>query len=136
MRHIKSFREYIEALKAIGEVQEINHEVDWNLEIGAIIRRSYDLKAPAPLFNKIKGIESGFRVFGAPAGVSKQYDQYYAGIALSLGLDPKSNAHEIISAYISHLKKNQFHRMLLQQDLAKKIFCWETKLIYLNFLCR
>ena len=40
--------------------------------MGAIIRRSYELRAPAPLFNRIKGIEPGFRVLGAPAGVSRQ----------------------------------------------------------------
>ena len=32
MRNIKSLREYIEALRAIGEVQPIAREVDWNLE--------------------------------------------------------------------------------------------------------
>ncbi|MFE3228492.1 hypothetical protein [Nocardia sp. NPDC059228] len=45
MPHLKSLREFIEALDAIGEVQHIDTEVDWNLEIGAIIRRSYDLRA-------------------------------------------------------------------------------------------
>jgi UbiD family decarboxylase len=36
MNHIKSLREYIDALKEIGEIQEIDKEVDWNLEMGAI----------------------------------------------------------------------------------------------------
>ena len=96
MKDFKSLREYIEALNQIGEIQEIEKEVDWNLEIGAIIRKSYDLKAPAPLFNKIKGIEAGFRVFGAPAGVSRQPGLYFSRIALSLGLDPHVQAKEIV----------------------------------------
>lgn len=70
MKHLKSLREFIEGLREIGEVQPINKEVDWNLEIGAITRRSYELRAPAPLFNQIRGIEPGFRVLGAPGGLS------------------------------------------------------------------
>src|SRR6516165_3533256 len=84
MKHLKSLREHIDALKALGEVQEIDVEVDWNLEMGAIIRRSYELQAPAPLFNRIKGIEPGFRVLGAPAGLSRRHG--LVRIALSLGL--------------------------------------------------
>ncbi len=53
-RHLKSLREYIDALAEIDEVQPIDKEVDWNLEIGAIARRCYETGAPAPLFNTIK----------------------------------------------------------------------------------
>ena len=60
-RHLKSFREYVDVLTELGEVQPIDREVDWNLEMGAITRRCYELQAPAPLFNSIKGIEKGFR---------------------------------------------------------------------------
>lgn len=98
MRHIKSLREYIDALKVIGEIQEIDAEVDWNLEMGAIIRRSYELRAPAPLFNRITGIERGFRVLGAPAGVSKQPGRELARIALSLGRPAGSSARELVEA--------------------------------------
>jgi 4-hydroxy-3-polyprenylbenzoate decarboxylase len=40
MRHLKSLREFVDALSAIGEVQSIDAEVDWKLEIGAVTRRS------------------------------------------------------------------------------------------------
>jgi UbiD family decarboxylase len=56
--HLKSLREFLDALEGIGEVQPIDKEVDWNLEMGAIARRSMDLRLPAPLFNRIKGISS------------------------------------------------------------------------------
>ena len=72
MRHIKDLREFLRALSDIGELQEIDLEVERDLEIGAIIRRAYDLKAPAPLFNNIKGVARGFRVLGGSAGVSAQ----------------------------------------------------------------
>ena len=71
MRHFRSLREYVEALREIDEIQEIEVEVDWNLELGAIIQRSYEIGAPAPLFNRIRGIEAGFPGAGSPAGVSR-----------------------------------------------------------------
>ena len=52
--HLKSLREYLDALKGIGEIQSIEPEVDWNLEIGAICRRCYELGAPASLFNNVQ----------------------------------------------------------------------------------
>lgn len=70
MKQLRSLREFIIELAAIGEIQEIDAEVDWNLEIGAVIRHSYDLRAPAPLFNSITGYQgTGFRVLGAPGSL-------------------------------------------------------------------
>lgn len=34
MRHLKSLREFLDALRAIGELQELDCEADWNLETG------------------------------------------------------------------------------------------------------
>ena len=98
MKHLESLREYIEILKEIGEIQEINREVDWDLEIGGVIKRSYDLRAPAPLFNKIKGIEPGFRVLGAPAGMSRKKDLEFARVALSMGMPTNSSGPEIVES--------------------------------------
>ena len=97
-RPLKNLREYIKELNEIGEIQEIDREVDWNLEIGGIIKHSYDLGAPAPLFNRIKGIEPGFRVLGAPAGMSRQKGLAFARVALSLGMSPRANGPEIVDA--------------------------------------
>jgi UbiD family decarboxylase len=98
MKHIKSLREYIEVLKSLGEIQEIDKEVDWSLEIGAITRRVYETSAPAPLFNSIKGIKNGFRVLGASGGTSRQQGLYLSRVAVSLGLDPRSTGQEMIAA--------------------------------------
>ena len=38
--HFKSLREYLDALRDLGDLREVNFEVDTNLEIGAIIRRT------------------------------------------------------------------------------------------------
>ncbi|MBW4595661.1 MAG: UbiD family decarboxylase [Brasilonema angustatum HA4187-MV1] len=120
MKHLKSLREYIDVLKEIGEVQEIDQEVDWNLEIGAITRRSYDLKAPAPLFNNIKGIEKGFRVLGAPGGVSRQPGLYLSRIAISLGLDPYASGQEIIEKLAQARLKTLIPPKLVQTGSCKE----------------
>ena len=96
MKHLKSLREFIEELKAIDEVQPIGLEVDWNLEIGAITRRSYELRAPAPLFETIKDIERGFRVLGAPGGLSASPALRFSRIALALGFSPDVPGRKII----------------------------------------
>jgi 4-hydroxy-3-polyprenylbenzoate decarboxylase len=106
MHRLKSLREYIDHLKAIGEIQEIDVQVDWNLEMGAIIRRCYELKAPAPLFKCIKGIEPGYRVLGAPAGLSRQKGLTLARVALSVGLPATATAREIVETLAAaHLRQ-------------------------------
>ena len=48
--HSEDLRDYLDILEEYHEVQRIKAEVDWNLEMGAITRRVYDLGAPAALF--------------------------------------------------------------------------------------
>jgi UbiD family decarboxylase len=52
---LRDLREYIGALQELGDVCTVEREVDPNLELGAVIRRSYEIGAPAPLFTNIKG---------------------------------------------------------------------------------
>jgi 4-hydroxy-3-polyprenylbenzoate decarboxylase len=98
MNHLRSLREYVERLRSLGELVEIDVEVDWDLEMGAIIRRCCEQRAPAPLFNRIRGIEPGFRVLGAPASLSRQKGLRLVRVALSLGLPPAATAREIVEA--------------------------------------
>jgi UbiD family decarboxylase len=53
------------------------------------------------LFENIAGIEKGFRVLGAPAGVSRQPGLYLARVALSLGLKPEASGKEIVEALVA-----------------------------------
>jgi 4-hydroxy-3-polyprenylbenzoate decarboxylase len=98
MNRLRDLREYIAALKAIGELQEINKEVDRNLEIGAIVRRSYDLRAAVPLYNSIRGVKRGFRVLGAPGGLGAQQNLMLCRVGVSLGLDNSTKGHDIVNA--------------------------------------
>lgn len=99
--HLRSQREFIAALESAGEIQRIDTEVDWNLEIGAIIRRSYDLRAPAPLFTSITGYQgTGFAVLGAPASLSGAAHPL-ARIALSVGLPATASGQDIIETLVA-----------------------------------
>jgi UbiD family decarboxylase len=122
LKHLRSLRDYIAELAAIDDVQPIDMEVDWKYEIGAVTRRSYDLRAPAPLFNRIKGYEStGFRVLGAPAALSSCSQMPLARLALSLGLAPQASGQEIVDAIAAaHEREPIPHRMLDKADALCK----------------
>ncbi len=98
-------REYIAALEKEGELVRIRQEVDSHLEVGAIIRRSYDLKAPAPFFEKIKGYPQGYRILGAPVGMSNKPGRSLARLAISLGFPPDISFPDLIEGYIARKKK-------------------------------
>src|SRR5947209_6292764 len=122
--YLSDLREYIEELRKIGELVEVHEEVDWNLEIGAIIRRCYETGAPAPLFSSIKGINHGFRILGAPAGVSRQRGLYLSRVAISLGLNPRASGPEIVQALVDARKKKP-----LPPQVVKAAPCKQSVLI-------
>jgi UbiD family decarboxylase len=118
--YFSDLREYIDALRGLGESIDIPQEVDWNLEMAAIIRRCYELGAPAPLFTKIKGIEKGFRAFGAPAGTSRQPGLYLSRVALSLGLPAQAGGKEIIEALVAAKKKTPIPPRLVSAGVCQE----------------
>lgn len=97
MKHIKGLREYINELEKLGDIQNVNREVDANLEMAAITRRGYDIHAPAPLFNNIKGTIEGLRAMGGPAAISSVADKPAARVALSVGLDADASWTDIVN---------------------------------------
>lgn len=98
MNRYRSIRDWLSALEALGDLNPIAAEVDWNLEMSAITRRSMDLRAPAPLFQRIRGIEPGFRALGAPGGLSALPGRTYARLALALGLPSTAGGRELVAA--------------------------------------
>lgn len=115
----RDLREYIARLDKEGEVQPIQKEVDWSLEVGAIIRRSYDLKAPAPFFQRLRGYPEGYRIFGGPIGSSNRPNRSYARLAMALGLNPDSAVTEIMEEYIRR-KKNPIKPVLVSGGPCKE----------------
>lgn len=94
-KRVRSLRAYLAKLNDLGDVQEIDKEVDWNLEMSAIARRCYDTQAPAPLFNCVKDAP-GFRALGAPCGLSSAKNLPHARICYSLGVDPDTDLNDIV----------------------------------------
>ena len=86
---IKSNRDYIETLEKTGDVVRIKDEVDWDLEAGAITRRTCERQGPAVLFENVKDYP-GKRIFGAPLSS-------YRRLATAMGLNvntPLGKIHE------------------------------------------
>lgn len=79
----KDCRQFIEALEKHGEAVRIQEEVDWDLEVGAIIRRACETRAPAPLFEKIKDYPLGYRILGAQLATHRR-------LAIAMGLAPQT----------------------------------------------
>src|SRR3979490_2467171 len=79
-------RGWIEALAAHGELQEINAEVDWNIELGTIMRLAQGPgTGKALLFNNIKDYNKPTsrcrRIFGSAL-------KNYRALAIVFGLTP------------------------------------------------
>ncbi|TAJ97310.1 UbiD family decarboxylase, partial [bacterium] len=99
-------RDFLDLLEKHGELQHIQEEVDWNLEMGAVTRRCYDLGAPAALFEKVKGYPKGYRALGAPLGPSKTPGHsLFARTALALGLGPDASVKEIMASYLKRKER-------------------------------
>jgi UbiD family decarboxylase len=87
-------RGWIKALDAAGELRQIDAEVDWNIELGTIMRLAQGAgSGPALLFNNIKDYNSPDsrcrRLFGC--GLSS-----YRRIAMMLGLPPETHPRELV----------------------------------------
>jgi 4-hydroxy-3-polyprenylbenzoate decarboxylase len=121
MHNIKSIRDYIEALKEIGELHEINKSVDCNLEVGAIMKKVNDMKGPALLFNSIDGYPEGFRILGSPVGASNKKGRLYSRIALSLRLPVDTSVFDIIEK-LSHINENP----LIPPRIVETALCKEN----------
>lgn len=94
----RDIRDFISRLEAEGEVQRMEQEVDWNLEVGAITRRSNEAGLPAPLFQKIKGYPSSHRIFSEALSNHRR-------IAIAMNLDPDTPVKELIREYLIRKKQ-------------------------------
>ena len=108
---ITDLRDFLEILEEYGELQRVQSEVDWNLEMGAITRRCYDLGAPAALFENVRGYPKGYRALGAPLGASRHpKHSLFARTALALCCLPTRQPRKSCRP-ISTAKRNSFRRL-------------------------
>lgn len=100
---LNDLRDCIQTLRSFGEIQDIALPVALDLEVSAIARRCYETGAPAPLFSNFSDHTPGFRVLGAPAGLSRQPGLRLARVAVSLGLPATSGGLDIVRAIAESL---------------------------------
>lgn len=94
---VRDNREWTSLMLKSGEAIQVNEEVDWDCEAGAIVRRVCEIGAPAPFFQKIKDYP-GHRMLGAPmAGFNR--------IALSMGMKKNSAVRDIVDEFFNRAQK-------------------------------
>ena len=96
MTRYADFRSYLDALDALGDLKRITRPVSADLEAAAITRLSYERGCAAPLFENVTDVAPGFRLAGAPAGLSSIPGQPFARMALSIGLPARTTARELV----------------------------------------
>ena len=86
-------RGWIAALHAAGEIREIDAEVDWNIEIGTVMRLAQGTgDGPALMFNRIKDYGANARcrrIFGC--GLSS-----YRRVAMMLGVPADTHPRDLV----------------------------------------
>ncbi len=88
----KDLREFISRLKETGDIKFVKEEVDWELEVGAVSRRNYELSGPAILFEKIKDYPSGYSILNGSLGTFRR-------VAIAFGLPPETSVRELYREY-------------------------------------
>ena len=89
----RDLREYIAKLKENGDLLEVDREVDWNLEAGALIRKVDEgKKGPSLLFNKMKDYPEGYRLLGEPMLTNRH-------LCTAMGMPVDSPYEEILREY-------------------------------------
>ncbi|WP_305857721.1 UbiD family decarboxylase [Balneatrix alpica] len=97
-----SYRDYLELMRQHEQLVEINEEVDWYLEMGAILRHACESRSEMPLFNKVKDAP-GFRAAEMGPTVSSTPGKAWMRLALMLGLPEDAQPLEIQDAFIEAL---------------------------------
>ncbi|MFF7250187.1 UbiD family decarboxylase [Embleya sp. NPDC008237] len=94
------FRDFVDELLAAGDAVAIDRAVDPHLEVGAITRRAYETRSPAPLFGSLVGAAPGFRILGAPAGLGTPGAQEYGRLAAHFGLPRRARPRDILEKLV------------------------------------
>lgn len=92
-------REWLDKLEQERLLARVRVEVDWDLEIGGIVQKVFDMQGPALLFERIKDHQdtSCMKLFTASLGT-------YARLALAIGLRKDTPVREIIQVYMERMR--------------------------------
>jgi 4-hydroxy-3-polyprenylbenzoate decarboxylase len=96
----EDLREWIDALEKEGELARVKTEVDWDLEIGGVLRENMEHNGPALLFENIKDYKDtiGTRLFTSSLSS-------YSRIALMLGLPKDTPYKDLIQVWRQRQQK-------------------------------
>lgn len=109
----KDHRDFFAKLEREGELARIKKEVDWDLEAGAIGRRTYENGGPCLLFEKIKDYPEGFRISNGTTGT-------WSRVALAMGLSKSTPVREIYRSYEERIVKKIPPRIIRKKDAPCK----------------
>ena len=122
----RTYRDYLKKMVEMGEFFEIDDEVDWNLEMGAICIRASETGAPSPIFNKVKDSPEGFR--SAEVGYQKSGTpgRDWVKMAVQLGFPPESGIMEMQHAYNEIMENGTVHppKIVSNEDAPCKENIW------------
>jgi 4-hydroxy-3-polyprenylbenzoate decarboxylase len=96
-----NFRDLVAELLAAGDAIDIRTPVSPTLEAGAITRRVYETSGPAPLFSNLTEGDPGFRILGAPAGLSSLTGGTYGRLAAHFGLPRGTTPRELVEHLVT-----------------------------------
>jgi phenylphosphate carboxylase alpha subunit len=88
----KDTRDFIEALRASGDLHEIEKEVDWDLELGAVSRLACEKDGPALWFKRIADYPADRTAFANPMATWRR-------VALAFGIPVESSLKDIYAEY-------------------------------------
>uniref|UniRef100_A0A182SSW1 Uncharacterized protein n=1 Tax=Anopheles maculatus TaxID=74869 RepID=A0A182SSW1_9DIPT len=100
-----------------GEVVAIDDEVDWYLEMGAILRHACETESPMPLFSKVKGAP-GFRAAEMGPTVSREPGKRWQRLALMLGLPEDAQLLEIQDAFLDAIGQEPHPPIMVDPAIA------------------
>ncbi len=121
----KDLREFIARLEKEGEAQRIEEEVDWNLEAGAMIRKSNEQGLPAPFFQKVKDYPNGYKLFGEALGNHRR-------IAIAMDMNPNTPIKELIEEYLKR-KQRPIKPVLVNEGSCKENIHLDDEVDLLEF---
>ncbi|VBB44880.1 Phenylphosphate carboxylase, beta subunit [uncultured Desulfatiglans sp.] len=90
-------REFIEKLKAEGELCAVTAEVDWKLELSHIAKLNEEQHGPALLFQNVKGY-AGMPVFTSALATPER-------LALALGLEKNTSFIDIVKTWVARVRE-------------------------------
>lgn len=88
----KDTRDFMDALRASGDLHEIAKQVHWDLELGAICRLACEKDGPALWFKCITDYPEEITAFANPMATWRR-------VAVTFGLTPDSSVKEIYAEY-------------------------------------